>query len=171
MADHKSSAYFNSLGAFLSLRIVVFSNLRVNGDVLGGQCVGRKGGDKIHMNAFDQEHKDPVWIRDATVLSASQSPTFPSKPLPGVTLHVHSQSHRRDWHHEARVFRSCLHICFPLPHRGRERPPLCSVNRPYLGKRWGVNLPFLYHLGARKRHICAFHQSNTQPLYFRSIAF
>lgn len=69
------------------------------------------------------------------MLSASQSPAVPSKPLPGVTLHVHSQPHGRDWHHEARVFRSRWHICFSLPHRGRERPSLCRLDRPFLGKR------------------------------------
>lgn len=135
MADHKSSAYVISFGG-----ISVSENCNIFQSKSQWGCArwavwGWGGGDQLHMLAFDQEDEDHVWIRDATVLSASQSPAFPSKPLPGVTLHVHSQPHGRDWHHEAGVFRSCWHICFSLPHRGRERPSLWNVNRPSLGKR------------------------------------
>lgn len=136
MADHKSSAYFNSLGAFLSLRIVIFSNLRVTGDVLGGQCEDGEGGTRYTCMPLTRNTKI---TSESEMLLCFQHPS-PQPSLPSLSLvspppPCALPASWNGWHHEARVFRSRWHICFSLPHRGRERPSLCSLNRPFLGKR------------------------------------
>lgn len=96
MADHKSSAYFNSLGAFLSLRIIIFSNLRVTGDVLGGQCEDGEGGTSYTCMPLTRNTKI---TSESEMLLCFQHPS-PQPSLPSLSLvsppHVHSQPHGTD---------------------------------------------------------------------------
>lgn len=82
MADHKSSVYFNSLGTFLSLRIVIFSNLKVNGDVIGGQCEGGEGGTSYTCLPLTRKMKI---TSESEMLLCFRHPS-PQPSLPSLSL-------------------------------------------------------------------------------------
>lgn len=160
MADHKSFAYFNSLGAFLSLRIVIFSNIRVNGEVLGGQCEDGEGGTSYTCMPLTRNTK--ITSGSEMLLCFPHPSPQPSLPSLSLVCSMCTPSLTEGTGIMKREFLEAVGTyASPCPIEQERETFTLQPKQTFSGQERGVCLPFLYHLGARKGQICVFHQSNT----------